>query len=140
MNPNDLYNPAGPRPGQEMMQADPMAGMGAGPAAPPQGGAMDPTTNPAWVSALMQQNAGAKNKMAQQMRMAQMMRQGGMDQLQGTKVGNAYAAPGLANLAASIFGSWRAGQMDKDAQGTAEGLDATAAGQSAQVLDALRRR
>ena len=131
--------PQGPGMGAPGMGAPGMAGPGMqvppgmqpppGGAAPGAGGVPPGLAN----QVLSGYGQGDERLMIQRQRkIADMLRQNASDQLQGAgMVSGRYVGPNLANLASSIYGSYKAGQMD-------EGSDTRATGLGTAEQDAMR--
>lgn len=118
-------------PMQAGMQQPMQAPMGA-----PMGGAMGGggQVSPELVQAILglQGQGPQQAEIARSRRLADMLRADAGGQMQGIQAGRMYAAPGLANVAASLYGQYKAKRMDDDADTRTRNL-------SVQSQDAMRR-
>jgi hypothetical protein len=113
-------------------QAAPQGAMGGGPMG--QGGSISPELLQA-ILAMQQQNA-QQAQVDRSRRQADMLRADAGGQMQGHMIGpkdrRVYVPPNLANLAANVYGGYKAKQMDDDA-------DVRQRNMGVQRQDTLRR-
>lgn len=97
-------------------------------------GAMGGSLSPELVQAIlsMQQQGQKQSGVERSRALAQKLRADSAGQLQGRQAGNVYVAPGLLNAAANIYGNYKAGKMEQDA-------DLREQNMGVQSQDALRK-
>lgn len=129
-----------PQPGMPAAAAAGPAATGA--VAPAAAAATQPTYDQAAVGAILGQNADASTQanITRARKLADAMRSDAASQLEGRSVsgGRIYVAPGLANLAANMFGNYTAGQMSREADTNQAGLGKAQAKAAKEYWDMLR--